>query len=116
MQLKFYLNKFLKVDNIENYTLNSLHELEKIYEDFKDTTEGLDPDFPNINFNSKGKKVTVGENVYALMEANPDSNISIKKDHLLLNDNIGDRKQPSLTSDQLRKKIIGDRKRQNKKK
>ena len=116
MQLKFYLNKFLKVDNIENYTLKSLMELEKVYEDFKDTTEGLDPDFPNINFNSKGKKVTVGENVYALMEANPDANINIKKDHIFLNDNIGDRKQPGLTSDQLRKKIVGDRKRQNNKK
>ena len=117
MQLKFYLNKFLKVDNIENYTLKSLLELEKVYEEFKDTTEGLDPDFPNINFNSKGKKVTVGENVYALMEANPDSNIGIRRDHLLsTNDNIGDRKQPALTSDQLRKKIVGDRKRQSKKK
>ena len=35
MQLKFYLNKFLKVDNIEQYTLGALKELENTYEEFK---------------------------------------------------------------------------------
>lgn len=71
MQLKFYLNKFLKVDNIENYTLGALKELENTYEDFKEKTEGIDPDFPGITFKTNGTKLNVGTNVYALLDAKP---------------------------------------------
>ena len=62
MDLKFYLNKFLKVDNIEQYTLKELSELKKLYSDFIDKTEGLDPDFPGIKFDSKGTKISIGTN------------------------------------------------------
>lgn len=59
MDLKFYLNKFVKVDNIEGYTLSSLRTIEDNYSTFMEKTEGLDPDFPTIDFGgkSKGKKV-----------------------------------------------------------
>jgi hypothetical protein len=72
MQLKFYLNKFLKVDNIEYYTLGTLKELQKVYDEFKESSEGIDPDFPGINFGNKGKssegKLKTGNNIYKLME------------------------------------------------
>lgn len=73
MQLKLYLNKFLKVDNIENYTLNELKDLEDAYEDFKEKTEGIDPDFPGITFKTNGTKLNVGSNVYQLLDAKPSS-------------------------------------------
>lgn len=57
MDLKFYLNKFLKVDNIENYTLKCIMELQKRYDIFLDHSEGVDPDFPLIDFGKNGKKV-----------------------------------------------------------
>jgi hypothetical protein len=72
MDLKFYLNKFVKIDNIEGYTLSSLKTLEENYSAFMEKTEGLDPDFPNIDFGGKSKghkvkgynkaKVDLGEN------------------------------------------------------
>ena len=62
MSLKFYLNKFLKVDNIENYTLGTLQELRKTYDEFLEASEGTDPDFPMIDFGQKGKKIK-GTNV-----------------------------------------------------
>lgn len=68
MDLKFYLNKFLKVDNIEGYTLKSLMELKKVYEDFKEKTEGLDPDFPGISFGEKGTKISRGTNLQKFLE------------------------------------------------
>ena len=78
MQLKFYLNKFLKVDNIEQYTLGALKELENTYEEFKQKTDGIDPDFPGITFKTKGTNLTVGTNVYNLLDAIPDPNGPIK--------------------------------------
>ncbi len=58
MDLKFFLNKFAKVDNIENYTLKSINALKDRYQDYMDSTEGMDPDFPMITFGGgKGKKV-----------------------------------------------------------
>ena len=60
MDLKFYLNKFVKIDNIEGYTLSSLKTIEENYSTFMEKTDGLDPDFPNIDFGnktSKGKRV-----------------------------------------------------------
>ena len=53
MDLKFYLNKFLKADGVENYTLGTLKTLRECYENFLDTTEGTDPDFPLLNFGGK---------------------------------------------------------------
>lgn len=66
MDLKFYLNKFLKADNIEYYTLDSLYKLKQSYDQFIEKTNGSDPDFPLINFNTKGKKIK-GTNVYNLL-------------------------------------------------
>jgi len=68
MDLKFYLNKFVKVDNIENYSLNNLLQLKTCYEEFLDNSEGLDPDFPTLNFSGKGKKINKGKNIYTLFE------------------------------------------------
>lgn len=67
MDLKFYLNKFLKVDNIENYTLKTLFKLRECYEKFLENSEGSDPDFPLINFGKKGKKIK-GKNLYSFMD------------------------------------------------
>ena len=50
MSLKLYLNKYLKVDNIEYYTLPCLQVLQKEYDALLKKTEGLDPDFPQLNF------------------------------------------------------------------
>lgn len=60
MDLKFYLNKFLKIDSIENYSLRQLIDLRKRYESFLDRSNGLDPDFPGLNFGGnqgKGEKI-----------------------------------------------------------
>jgi hypothetical protein len=62
MSLKFNLNKFCKVDNIEGYTLACLRELQKEYSKFLENADGVDPDFPMFNFGGgKGKKVN-GQN------------------------------------------------------
>jgi hypothetical protein len=58
MHLKLYLNKYLKVDNIENYSLQCLIELRQEYDKFLDLTGGYDPDFPSINIgNREGQKI-----------------------------------------------------------
>lgn len=59
MDLKFYLNKFLKVDRVEDYTLKTLVKLREVYEDFLNRTDGVDPDFPMLNFGGgkKGQKL-----------------------------------------------------------
>lgn len=57
MDLKFYLNKFLKVDNIEQYTLGALLSLRDVYDRFIENSGGVDPDFPMVDFGSKGKKI-----------------------------------------------------------
>ena len=72
MDLKFYLNKFIKADNIEGYTLKSLKKLQECYEEYLEKTEGTDPDFPMMTFGGKnggGKKVK-GQNAAALDEFN----------------------------------------------
>lgn len=72
MELKFYLNKFLKVDNIEGYTLSTLEELRKVYERFTDKTEGFDPDFPMMSVGGKegkGQTIATGKNnIYKVAE------------------------------------------------
>ena len=74
MELKFYLNKFLKVDNIEGYTLETLEELRKAYDKFLDKS-GFDPDFPMLSLGNDGDgkkgetiKVGKGNNVYNLQK------------------------------------------------
>ena len=57
MDLKFYLNKFLKVDNIERYTLKTLFKLREVYDKFLESSKGVDPDFPTIDFGGKGESV-----------------------------------------------------------
>ena len=59
MDLKFYLNKLVKVDAIENYTLSTLLSLKSTYDKFLEESDGFDPDFPNTSHNvgKKGKKV-----------------------------------------------------------
>lgn len=50
MQLKLYLNKIAKVDNIESYPMAALSELRRAYEGFLETSGGVDPDFPMMTF------------------------------------------------------------------
>ena len=57
MDLKFYLNKFLKADGIEQYSMKALYKLKESYDNFIENSGGTDPDFPMINFGSKGEKV-----------------------------------------------------------
>jgi hypothetical protein len=57
MELKFYLNKFLKVDNIEYYGLGALFKLRDTYDKFIETSKGTDPDFPLIDFGDKGQTI-----------------------------------------------------------
>lgn len=65
MGLKLYLNKFLKVDNIESYTLSELIALKKEYEKVLEESEGTDPDFPMFTFGNGGKKIS-GTNIHTL--------------------------------------------------
>lgn len=60
MDLKFYLNKFLKVDRVEEYTLKTLIKLREVYEDFLQQSDGIDPDFPMLNFGGKGMQKLKG--------------------------------------------------------
>ena len=78
MDLKFYLNKFLKVDNIENYTLKTLIKLRECYEAFLENSDGVDPDFPTLNFGKKGKKVK-GRNIMSVLSEDEVSDIRKKK-------------------------------------
>ena len=66
MDLKFYLNKFLKADNIEHYTFKTLLELKTCYENMLETTEGYDPDFPMSNFGDKKGDKIKGQNIHTI--------------------------------------------------
>ncbi len=66
MGLKLYLNKFLKVDNIEYYTFSELMALKKEYEQIMEETEGVDPDFPMFTFGGKKGKKIKGTNIHTL--------------------------------------------------
>lgn len=68
MGLKFYLNKYAKVDNIENYTLKTLKILQEEYMSFLEKSDGVDPDFPMFTFGGKGNGETSvkGQNKAAL--------------------------------------------------
>ena len=68
MGLKFFLNKYVKADNIENYTLGTLKILQSEYSKFLEESGGVDPDFPMFNFggnNGGGTKIK-GTNKAAL--------------------------------------------------
>ena len=65
MDLKLYLNKFAKLNNIENYTLNTVIQMKEVYSKFLEEGEGKDPDFPLITFDGKkGKTISIGVNSY----------------------------------------------------
>lgn len=61
MGLKFYLNKLIKIDNIENYTLKTLSSLKSNYDKFLEDSNGIDPDYPNLSFGTKGKTFKLGK-------------------------------------------------------
>lgn len=71
MEQKFYLNKIIKLTNIEYYTLSSLKQLRKCYDQFIEDTNGTDPDFPTLNFGGNGKSVK-GTNVFNVFGDDPD--------------------------------------------
>jgi hypothetical protein len=73
MGLKLYLNKFLKVDNIESYTFSELIALKKEYEKVLEESEGTDPDFPMFSFGGAGKKIA-GTNIHTLTKHLEDDN------------------------------------------
>ena len=73
MGLKLYLNKFLKVDNIEQYSFPELMELKKEYEKILEESEGVDPDFPSYIFGGQGKKIG-GTNVHTITRSMEDEN------------------------------------------
>ncbi len=63
MGLKFYLNKYAKVDNIENYSLTALKILRDEYMNFLESSDGVDPDFPMFNFGGgNGETKVKGKN------------------------------------------------------
>lgn len=74
MDLKFYLNKFLKTDNIEYYTIPTLTELKSTYEKFLKSSKGIDVDFPTITFNEYAEDgITLkGNNVYSVFDSEDD--------------------------------------------
>lgn len=73
MALKFYLNKYAKVDNIENYTLGTLKVLQGEYQKFLEQSDGVDPDFPMFNFGGKETKIK-GTNKALIDDDNEDNN------------------------------------------
>ena len=78
MALKFYLNKYVKVDNIENYTVGTLKILQGEYAKFLEESGGVDPDFPMFSFGGKnGNKETKikGKNKAALEEEEENNNL-----------------------------------------
>lgn len=72
MELKLYLNKLLKVDNIEMYTLESLYELRDKYSKFIENFGGKDPDFPMMNFGDPENTYKSSNNITRL-DLNKDS-------------------------------------------
>ena len=73
MALKFYLNKYAKVDNIENYTLGTLKILQGEYQKFLEQSDGVDPDFPMFNFGGKETKIK-GTNKALIDDDNENNN------------------------------------------
>ena len=59
MDLKLFLNKFAKVDNIECYTMSALKELQNSYDAILKNTKGIDPDFPGIDFGDSSNTINL---------------------------------------------------------
>lgn len=76
MALKFYLNKYAKVDNIENYTLGTLKVLQGEYQKFLEQSDGVDPDFPMFNFGGKETKIK-GTNKALIDDDNENNNLEL---------------------------------------
>ena len=62
------------MDNIEGYSLGTVLALNKEYTNFLESTEGLDPDFPGMDFSGKGKKVPGTNAATAKSRGNKDIN------------------------------------------
>lgn len=50
-QLKFSLNKFAKIDNIDDYSLPFVNQMKELYDKYIKDSEGVDIDFPEFKFN-----------------------------------------------------------------
>lgn len=53
VQMKFYLNKFVKADNIEDYSFDYCNKLYERYHEFLKDNNGVDPDYPDTVFKVK---------------------------------------------------------------
>ena len=88
MDLKFYLNKFVKADNIEGYTLGTLQKLRKTHDEFLDNSGGIDPDFPGLTLGDHGGGEKIkGTNAYSVFggeENIPDDYKGITENRLIL--------------------------------
>lgn len=51
LNLKFYLNKFVKADNIEMYPISDVIKMWTNYQKWLEKNEGNDPDFPDKTMN-----------------------------------------------------------------
>ena len=56
MEIKLSLNKLGRFDNIENYTLKSIYEMIKVYEEYIKKNDGVDISFPGF-FLGKDAKI-----------------------------------------------------------
>lgn len=56
MEIKLSLNKLGRFDNIENYTLRSIYEMIKVYEEYIKKNDGVDISFPGF-FLGKDAKI-----------------------------------------------------------
>lgn len=115
MDLKFYLNKFAKLDNIEQYSFKTVLAMRDMYRNYLDESEGYDPDFPLSSFNSKGKKLNLGRNVYSQFASEddiPEDFGGIMGDRITLNNTPPEISQ---TPEEHRKRVQRSRKTKNKK-
>lgn len=58
MKIKFNLNKYCKLDNIEKYSMDTIREMQKVYEEYLKDTDGVDIDFPGFKFNQNRDSVS----------------------------------------------------------
>lgn len=56
MKLKLNLNKLCKLDNIEDYSMDTIHEMQKAYQDYLDESEGVDIEYPEFKFKTAGRE------------------------------------------------------------
>ena len=81
MEIKFFLNKLVKIDNIEEYTLSALDELQKVYDKFLEKSEGVDPDYPLLKIGGKSEDniiKTKKNNRYTLIGEEDDDKVRKK--------------------------------------